>query len=265
MSVFGIDISSHQKGLKLQNVLKDGVKFAILRAGFTGWGTGVNLNKDDEFETFYAEAKKIGLPVGAYWYSCANTYTKGKEEAKYMYEHCLKGKQFEYPIYIDVEDEHWQKQNKTLTTEAIKGFCEYLEALGYYVGIYANVDWFRNKIKTDELEAYDKWVAYWTKNRPTYPKGGMWQFGGGTNLIRSPKMAGRTIDQDFAYKDYPTIIKNAKLNGYGTQRKSVDELAQEVINGEWGNKPVRKKRLTEAGYDYDAVQDRVNEILHSQK
>lgn len=42
---------------------------------------------------------------------------------------------------------------------------------------------------------------------------------------------------------------------------SIDELARQVIRGEWGNGHERKKRLTEAGYDYDRVQARVNEIL----
>ena len=43
--------------------------------------------------------------------------------------------------------------------------------------------------------------------------------------------------------------------------KTVDELAHEVIRGLWGNGADRKRRLTAAGYDYRAVQDRVNEIL----
>src|SRR5574344_664381 len=43
--------------------------------------------------------------------------------------------------------------------------------------------------------------------------------------------------------------------------KSVDELAQEVIAGLWGNQPERQQRLEAAGYDYYAVQARVNEIL----
>ena len=47
--------------------------------------------------------------------------------------------------------------------------------------------------------------------------------------------------------------------------KSVDELAKEVIDGKWGNNPERKKALTEAGYDYDAVQKRVNEMLKDSK
>ena len=45
------------------------------------------------------------------------------------------------------------------------------------------------------------------------------------------------------------------------QSKSVDELANEVIKGLWGNGADRKNRLTEAGYDYSAVQNKVNELL----
>ncbi|MBQ8429076.1 MAG: N-acetylmuramoyl-L-alanine amidase [Clostridia bacterium] len=43
--------------------------------------------------------------------------------------------------------------------------------------------------------------------------------------------------------------------------KSIDELAREVIRGEWGNGADRKNRLTAAGYDYNSVQRRVNELL----
>ena len=44
-------------------------------------------------------------------------------------------------------------------------------------------------------------------------------------------------------------------------KKTVDELAQEVIDGKWGNGQDRFDRLTRAGYDADAVQDRVNELM----
>lgn len=44
-------------------------------------------------------------------------------------------------------------------------------------------------------------------------------------------------------------------------KKSVDELAKEVIQGKWGNGADRKQRLTAAGYDYATVQKRVNELL----
>jgi lysozyme len=42
--------------------------------------------------------------------------------------------------------------------------------------------------------------------------------------------------------------------------KTVDELAHEVLAGNWGNGEDRKNRLTAAGYDYDSVQSEVNEL-----
>ena len=43
-------------------------------------------------------------------------------------------------------------------------------------------------------------------------------------------------------------------------KKSVDEIAQEVINGAWGNGQDRKNRIEQAGYSYDEVQNKVNEL-----
>lgn len=59
-------------------------------------------------------------------------------------------------------------------------------------------------------------------------------------------------------------IVNKKLLGNNTNTKpskTIEELAREVIRGDWGNGTDRKTRLTNAGYDYNAVQNRVNEIL----
>lgn len=276
--IFGIDISKYQKGMNLTTAKNEGVRFAILRAGYTGYGNGVSKAKDTEFETFYKNAKNNGLGVGAYWFSRATTYENGKAEAKYMYENCLKGKQFEYPIYIDVEDTYYQsKASKTAVTNAIKGFCEYLEEKGCYVGIYANVDWFKNRIDTGSLNNYDKWVASWSKTKPSYPEGGMWQFGGETNKIRSNKIAGYVCDQNYAYKDYPSIMKKCGLNGFTATKeeskantstkpkKSVETIAKEVIEGKWGNGTDRKKKLEAAGYNYTEVQNKVNQLMNKPK
>ena len=49
----GLDISSYQNGINFDAIKNAGINFLILRAGFTGWGTGgVNCNKDDCFENF---------------------------------------------------------------------------------------------------------------------------------------------------------------------------------------------------------------------
>lgn len=263
----GLDISSYQRGINF-DVVKSNVDFLILRAGFTGWGgDGTNKNKDSCFEDFYNQSKARGIPVGAYWYSCANTYDKGRAEAEYLYNNCLRGKQFEYPIYMDVEEDRHQQVGKSRMADAIKGFCEYLENKGYYVGIYANSNYFNNFIDTAKLSMYDKWLAVWTSNKPSFKYGdyGLWQ------NSSSGYISGMRVDTDYAYKDYPTIIKKAGLNGYlkGTPetpkveptKKSNDEIATEVINGNWGNGADRKNALTNAGYDYAVIQSIVNARL----
>lgn len=213
--VFGIDISTYQGGINLAAAKNEGVKFAILRAGYTGYGNGVSKAIDNQFENHYRNAKANGIGVGAYWFSRATTYDNGRAEAEYMYNNCLRGKQFEYPIAIDVEDSYYQsKAGKSAVTNAIKGFCEYLEAKGYYVCIYANSNWFNNYIDTPQLTKYDKWVANWSTAKPSNPAGGLWQFGGETNRIRTNKVAGMTVDQNYAYYDYPAIMKQKGLNGY---------------------------------------------------
>ncbi len=50
-----------------------------------------------------------------------------------------------------------------------------------------------------------------------------------------------------------------------TPAKTVDELAQEVLDGKWGNGTDRKERLTAAGYDYSAVQAKVNALVKKQE
>lgn len=307
----GLDISTYQKNISFDAIQNAGIEFLIIRAGFTGYGTGVSYNKDNAFENFYMQCKKYGIPVGAYWYSCANTYEKGVAEAKYMYENCLKGRQFEYPIYIDVEDTHWQIKNKKGTTEAIIGFCKTLESLGYYVGVYANLNWLNNYIDTSLIKDYDLWLAQWSKTPSNKYKFGMWQ------NSSSGKISGYSgnLDTDISYKDYPSIIKNGGFNGYSqgnifekstneldkytdeelakmvwagvfgndTERKeklgnrykavqdlvnkgigklkTIDEIAKEVIQGKWKNYPERKTLLENAGYNYQEVQKRVNELL----
>lgn len=73
----------------------------------------------------------------------------------------------------------------------------------------------------------------------------MWQWG-------LDRIDGFDIDGDICFCDYakPTPAK-----------KTVDEIANEVIRGDWGNGAERKKRLTDAGYDYSEVQRKVNQLI----
>lgn len=248
MSKQGVDISKWQKGIKLRDLKNAGYEFAILRGAYTGYGKERDKNKDICFDEFYNQAKECELPIGVYYYSCANTKQGGIDEANFLYENGLKGRKFEYPIYIDVEDVHWQLDNKKNVTDAIIGFCETLENKQYFVGVYASLSWFKSRIETSRLEAYTKWVAAWRDEKPyfTWNAFDLWQKSNATPFGKY------SIDVDVGYKDFPMIIKRAGLNGYKESSESVNkELIYEVKKGDtlWG---IAKKFLG-AGSRYNEI------------
>ena len=257
----GIDISKWQGDFDLAEAKAEGQEFVIIKAG----GGNDGLYVDRCFETNYKKAKTLGMPVGCYFFSLAKSEAEAVKEAEYFYENCLKGKQFELPVYIDVEGE-LLKIEKSKLTAIIKTWCDTLEKKGYFVGIYASLSAFESRVNDEELALYTHWVAHWAnecgyKNKSIL---GMWQFGGETNPIRSNKVAGVVCDQDYMLIDYSDVIKNKGFNGFKkTTKKSLDEVVKEVLDGEWGNGAERKKRLKAARYDYAAVQDRVNYVLQS--
>lgn len=95
------------------------------------------------------------------------------------------------------------------------------------------------------------------------PQSAIWQYTG-TGYLSGYN---DTLDLDVFYGDKAAWLAYAKGDGSkpSTPSYSVDELAQQVINGEWGNGDDRKNRLAAAGYDYHAVQNRVNQIVGTSK
>lgn len=264
MEIFGIDISHWQGNINLNTARNEGVRFAIIRGMY---GNG----KDVSFESLYSKAKQAGLGVGAYQWGRASNVAQAREEAQLFVNYCLKGKQFEYPIYYDVEDSILMNKTVQELTDIISAWCEQIEANGYFAGVYMNQYAFNNEVKGNELaKKYSQWRAYWTTKakKPNVP---MWQFGGETNYVRTNIVAGMVCDQDYAYQDFPTIIKNAGLNGFSKtnpNKKTTEQIVQEVLAGKWGTKntiPTRKELLTNAGYDYQTIQNAVNNYLNSNK
>lgn len=88
------------------------------------------------------------------------------------------------------------------------------------------------------------------------------------SLIGKPDKQNMTVHRWFANKSCPgDYIYNRlgqiakEVNENLKPKKSVDIIAQEVINGLWGNGKERKERLTKAGYNYSTIQKRVNELI----
>lgn len=196
----GIDVSEWQEGIHWKNAKKDGVQFGMLRAGY-GSACLYPEQYDETFEQNYKWAKEAGVNVGAYWYSYASTAEQAKTEAESFIK-ALKGKQFEYPVAMDVEE-------SCITTAAVKAFCQAMEAAGYYVMIYANLDYLNNRLDMSQLTQYDVWCADWSDSCG-YSRAGIWQYtsDGSVNGIK-----GR-VDMNYSFLDYASVIKEAGLNGY---------------------------------------------------
>lgn len=208
MTVYkGIDVSKWQGEIDWTRVKNSGIHFAMLRATY-GWGDGGDVC----FEANYNNAKRVGVAVGAYHFAYATTVEEARKEA----EHCLKalkGKKFEYPIAYDMEDSRIAPLGREKISEIAKIFCEKLEAAGYYVCIYANLNWLNNYFTDEIFERYDIWLAQWNE-KPTFQRPyGIWQK---TSKGRADGIEGN-VDIDESYKNYPSIMKYNGLNGYGSE------------------------------------------------
>ena len=203
--VKGIDISVYQQKVDFEKIKKSGIEFVIIRAGFGK----VASQKDKLFESHYSNAKKAGLKVGCYHYTYAKNVQEAEQEANVFLE-WIKGKQFEYPIYFDIEDPSLQNLGKQVLTDIVLTWCRKVQSAGYYVGIYANPDWFTNRLDLERLKGFDKWLAHWG-DVPKWDNsfGGLWQYG----LTRVDGYNG-DIDGDYSYRDYEKTIKELGLNGF---------------------------------------------------
>ncbi|MDP4120853.1 MAG: GH25 family lysozyme [Bacillota bacterium] len=212
---FGIDVSKWQGNFNMQRAKSEGVEFAIIRAA-------CHTVKDSEFEDNFVKAEKAGIHTGAYIYAMDETPESAIATAKWLHEHCLKGKKFDFPIYYDVEDNKIIGTGKKNIIATVKAFCSTLEKLGYFVGVYASLSQFKTNLDSPDIKKYTAWVAAWQQNNPVNLDGfsiGLWQFGGEINPLRSTKIAGVTCDQDYAFIDFPSLIKLTGRNGYKGVKK----------------------------------------------
>lgn len=269
MKRFGIDISRWQRNFDFNAAKNEGVTFAIIKGG----GGDDGLYTDVCFNENYLKAKALGIPVGVYWFSMATTVDRALEEAEYFFRNVLSGKSFELPIFIDVEHQRMLSLEKEKLTDVVDAWCRQIESLGGYVGIYASVSTFNNRMDDERLSRYVHWVAQWAEECTYKNKDilGFWQFGGDTNLLRKNTVAGVVCDQNYMYYDYPAVIRDMGFNDYTDyppfsvdpppSSKTDEQLAEEVMLGVWGNGKERVDRITSAGYDYEKIQRLVDALV----
>ena len=198
MAVKGVDISEFNGSVNFSTLKNAGVKYVIIRTGF---GSDYPGQQDKRFSENVRKADAARMPWGAYHYAYAKTRQGGIDEAK----HCLRllnGRKPLYGIWYDMED------NSTLGGDllgAAQGFCDTMEAAGLYAGVYASLNWWNNYLTAPGFNQYDRWVAQYYSECQYKGSYGIWQY------TSTWSIGGKNFDGNWAYKDYPSIIK--AMNG----------------------------------------------------
>lgn len=135
---------------------------------------------------------------------------------------------------------------------------------------------YMDSVRSKVLAEVQKWYAYFTENpsspRPSTPEPPKKSYvdvareviagNYGNEPERSKKLKAEGYDPKAVQSEVNRILKA----GTGTTKKpvpkkSVNELAKEVIAGKWGDGDERRKKLTAKGYNYSAVQKEVNRLV----
>lgn len=267
----GIDISHHQRNIKSFGT---DVDFVIVKAT-----EGVGY-VDEQCDKLYQLAKKQGKLLGVYHYARPNLGNSAIAEADWFVKN-IKGYLGEAILVLD-----WEEDLKKVAW-AKEWLDRVKEKTGIKPLIYMSASPLNSYNWSSVAKAdYGLWVAnYGTNNgQPQesafnrYPLKywsfyALWQY---TSKGRINGYSGY-VDKDIFSGDRESWLKYANASSTPVTpspnpskpsepvKKSNDEIAQEVINGKWGNGDDRKKRLTNAGYDYQTVQDAVNKYLDNNK
>ncbi len=199
----GIDVSKWQGTIDWSKVKNDGIEFAMIRSSYG------SSSLDPKFETNYQGAKENDIAVGVYHYSYATTVAAAKTEVMFLIK-TLQGKQFEYPISLDLEDKAQTVLDKKTLADIALVYFDALTEAGYYPMLYSSKGWFIGKLYDPSLNVFDRWVAQWS-NTLTYTGAlGMWQY----SATGSVSGISGNVDLDISFIDYESRIRWLGLNGY---------------------------------------------------
>ena len=252
-----IDVSEHNGFINWKKVKASGVNACVIRAGY---GRG---NDDKQYKNNIEGAIKAGIEyIGLYWFSYAYTVEMAVSEAYFLNELARKYKdKLNLGVYFDWEYDSMEyakkkglSMGKRLITDMNLAFCQQIKDFGYIAGYYCNLDYQQNHIDVSKLKGFRKWFAWYGVNADKAKGAYMWQW---SDIGTIQGIKGKV--------DMNELMEEPKTESKPKSEKTVDDIANEVLSGKWGNGYERKSRLKKAGWDYQEIQDRVNELLSKNK
>ena len=192
--VYGIDVSKYQGTIDWKQVAASGVKFALLRVGSS---TKSGPYVDPTFEANYKGCRDNGIAVGAYLYTYATSEADQNAELA-VFLPALTGKTFEYPVFVDVEDNSLTGLGKDTLTALTKRMMDILDQRGYLPGWYSYTNYITNYLDAATLVDYPLWVADYRSTLGYTGKCDIWQY---TSSGSVPGISG-AVDLNRDYHGY---------------------------------------------------------------
>lgn len=198
-----LDVSKWQGRIDWDKVKASGLVSGVMLRVLGSKGGKPYL--DPYFARNYAECARLGLPVGGYYYTCAVTQRQTEKELAAL-KTALRGKTFQLPIAIDVEDPRLRSLAPAKLSALVARAADRIETWNLYAMVYTYTNFADTALAAQPLAPYDLWLADYRGKRPAR-RHGMWQY---TAEGTVPGISG-PVDLSHAYKDYAGIIQRAGL------------------------------------------------------
>lgn len=201
----GIDVSRYQGTIDWSQVARSGKQFVIARA-VSSDETGVYV--DPTFEQNFAGARNAGLRVGAYYFTYAQTTAYADREIAAVLG-ALRGKQLQYPVFIDVESDSLTGLGRVRLTELVLYALKKLSAAGYHAGVYTYAYFAETYLDMALLAGWPFWLSDYVVPPAYQGRYDMLQYSS-TGRVEG---ISTNVDLDVSYTDfYPHITQNGKNN-----------------------------------------------------
>ena len=190
----GIDVSHWQGDIDFNKVKSSKVEFAYIRVG-RGNGIGKDYILDDKFKTNIRGFNKVGIPVGVYFYSSANSLNDARREAKWILKQI---KKYDVSLEVVFDWENWddfQKYNLSFynLTEVANEFSKTIEKSGYKSMVYSSKNYLESMWYDINSDVF---LAHYTDKTDYKGKYKVWQ------ICNNGKVKGikSSVDIDIRYK-----------------------------------------------------------------
>lgn len=235
---YGIDVSEHNGIIDWEEVkASKQVDFVMIRAGYGK--TAV----DKQFRYNASMCNILGIPIGIYWFSYANTVNDAIKEAKTCLE-TIKGYKITYPVAFDFEDDSVLVAKnkgvlitKSLATKMAESFLLTIKAKGYIAVNYSNPSYLNQYFEDSLRVSYPLWLAQW----PAHPNTSIvpsqnpviWQYSS-TGKVRG---IGTDVDLNVCYANYGDVKKEELLMNEDLSMEFLSKVFNFEKQKDWFEKP----------------------------